>query len=127
MRERSITIIFLVILIGIITFISLTSHREETVEGREENGEAVPVIDPVECIFLNSDTEEECYPSSHGTRCSGTDSCEATINYWGTDIPEHNISSDIGEEIIWMSSCEENVSMIIGEHERNEELVFNCE
>ncbi len=83
------------------------------------------IEDRIKCIFLNSDTGQECSPSSHGIGCSGIKDCNAKIIYWGADLPEYNITSDMGEKIIWSSSCG-NVSMIIGEHQWGEELVFDC-
>ena len=94
--------------------------------GKKSEVTVDPVEDPIKCVFLNSDTEQECSPSSHGIGCAGINNCDAKIIYWGADFPEYNITSDKGKEIVWSSSCGE-VSMIIGEHNWGEEIIFNCQ
>jgi len=84
-----------------------------------------PVEDQIKCVFKNSDKEQECSPESHGVGCTGVNKCDARISYWGADFPEHNITKDKGKEIVWKSSCGEK-SMIIGEHEWGQEIVFDC-
>lgn len=85
-----------------------------------------------ECIFENSQSIQTCYFEDYfNLSCSGIKNCRIPIWYWDINLPiekiysgsKENISSDVGKDVVLVSSCG-NRSMKIGDD--IEKIVFDC-
>jgi hypothetical protein len=84
----------------------------------EDNFTIDPIEDLITCVFNNNvQGLQTCTPSSHGSDCYGINNCNASITYF---------EENIGSEITWTSSCNDTITMIIGEHQWGQQLIFDC-
>src|SRR3989338_234728 len=81
MKGKIISLTFLMLLLGLI--IVYTQEASETTILKEQ----------VKCVFLNSDSEQECYTGDGKFSCSGTESCTVQVE------------GENGKTLDWKSSC----------------------
>ncbi len=78
----------------------------------------------ITCKFLGSEEEQECLVSAFGGNCYGKQNCTIPITFFHKDMPEYLIETDYGTEFYINSTCGENITTILGEH--NNTVKFNC-
>ena len=101
MKGKIISLIFLMLLLGLI------------IAYAEESSQATTIKEQVKCIFLNSGSEQKCYTGDGTFSCSGTESCTAQVE------------GENGKTLDWKSSCGGYASTVIDGVDDSAE--FKCE